>query len=597
MKKFLFTIILSGVALLAYSQQDIQLAMKYYQANEFEKAEVLFEKLYKQKKVKYYFNYYLECLIKQEKFKVAEKKIKKEIKRNPNDYTFRIDLGYLKKQEGKEKEAKENYELVLKNLPADRRAVNQIGSAFTRKKEYEWAEKIYLKGNEMFQNAFVQQLGSVYAIQRKYKEMIDAYLVYLEQDYKTESSVKNIFRSYMKYDPNDDFSTTLERALLLKIQTTKLSIFEELLIWFYLEKTNYSSALIFAKALDKKRNENGVRVYSIGQKAQENYDFRTANKAYSYVVEKGDAFPYYSKAQNALLNVMYKQVESGEIKSEEEINKLENDYLKMIERYGISQRTVDLIIDLAHLQAFYLKKSDAAIELLNNALNVYGVQKNYIAKFLLELGDVYVYAAMPYDAILTYAKLEDKYRDLEITDDAKFSKAKVYFYLGEFQWAKDQWNILKGSPSKLIANDAIFWAYFLDENAGADSLQNALRKYARADLFLYQREYDKALLTIDTLLEEYPAESVVPAGYFLKYEIYYGQKNYEKAAECLKIIAEQYSYVVFADKAVYELAKLYDNQLDNKEKAAEYYKKVFFDFQGSFYTDTSRKRYREILGL
>ncbi len=598
MKKTLFIIIFSSLSILIYAQTDVQLALKYFQDKEFAKAENLFDKLYKQKKSRSYFNYYLDCLINQEKFKEAEKRIKKEIKRHPNDYCFYVDLGYLQKKEGKEAQAEDNFKLVLKNLPSKNQEILRIGNSFSRRQEYEWAEKVYIKGNKMFgQNAFTIQLANVYAGQRDYEKMVNSYLDFLENDYSKMATVKNVFRSYMKYEKTDDFSKILERSLMFKIQKTKLSIFEELLVWFYMEKTNFLSALIFAKALDKRKNENGVRVFTIGKKAQENNDYATANKAYSYVIEKGESFPYYMKAKQALLSVMYQQVEAGDISSSEEIAKLENDYLELINQYGISQRTVDLVIDLAHLQAFYLEKGKNAIELLNKSINIYGVKADYITAFLLELGDIYVYAEMPYDAILTYAKLEDKYPNFEITDQAKFNKAKVYFYLGEFQWAKDQWDILKGSPSKLIANDAIYWSHFLDENAGADSLQTALKKYAKADLFLYQRKYNDALLTIDTLLKEFPTESVVPAGFFLKYQIFMGKKKYEKAAKCLEIIAEQYNYVVFADKAVYELAKLYDYQLDNKEKAAEYYKSIFFDYQGSIFTDPSRKRYRELLDL
>jgi len=39
---------------------------------------------------------------------------------------------------------------------------------------------------------------------------------------------------------------------------------------------------------------------------------------------------------------------------------------------------------------------------------------------------------------------------------------------------------------------------------------------------------------------------------------------------------------------------IYDYDLKNKEKAAEYYKKIMFEHQGSIFTVDARKRYREI---
>jgi predicted Zn-dependent protease len=168
---FLFAIFMQ----VAYAQQDMQLAMKYYNAKEYDKAEVLFDKLYKQRKTKFYFDYYIDCLIFQEKFKEAEKRINKEIKKHPENLTFYIDLGYVKKKNGNENEAEKQYKYVLKNLPENINKIQQIANSFARKREYEWAEKVYLKGNNLFDDYFLQQLANIYALERKNELMIDTY--------------------------------------------------------------------------------------------------------------------------------------------------------------------------------------------------------------------------------------------------------------------------------------------------------------------------------------------------------------------------------------------------------------------------------------
>lgn len=597
MKNIIFSFAFLFLSNFLFSQQDMQLAMEYFKSSEFEKAEVLFEKLYKEKKSKFYFDYYLDCLINQEKFKEAQKKIEKEIKKHPNDLTYKVDMGYLLKKQGKESDAEKEFKSIIKNLPKNKSAIINIGNSFVRKKEYYWAEQTYLEGNKIFVNQFFQHLANVYASERNNAKMIEAYLDLLKTDSKKMATVKSVFTSYMQYDVNDEFTDILRQALIIRVQKDKLETFEELLVWFYQENADFFNAFIYAKALDKRNNENGVRIYRIGNLAFENEDFNTANKAFSYVVDKGVKFPYYFKARFALLDVLYFQVEKGDITTKEEIEDLEQKYLLIINELGISQRTVDLIVNLAHLQAFYIGKSEESITLLLEAIDIEGLSDDFKAKFMLELGDVYVYAEMPWDAVLTYAKIEDRYPNLEITDDAKFKKAKAYFYLGEFQWAKDQWDILKGSPSKLMANDAIYWSHFVDENSSYDSTQNSLKMYARADLYFYQKKYPDAIATVDSIINQYGAEPVVPQGFFLKYEIYKQNKEYQKAAMNLEKIIEQYSYVLFADKALFELAELYENELDNKEKAAEAYKTILFDYQGSLYTEPSRKKYRELSGL
>ncbi|MEN9978639.1 MAG: hypothetical protein RLZZ569_1264, partial [Bacteroidota bacterium] len=53
---------------------------------------------------------------------------------------------------------------------------------------------------------------------------------------------------------------------------------------------------------------------------------------------------------------------------------------------------------------------------------------------------------------------------------------------------------------------------------------------------------------------------------------------------------------ILADDAVFQLAELYENQLNDKEKAATYYKKILLEFKGSLLTIAARKQYRLLRG-
>jgi outer membrane protein assembly factor BamD (BamD/ComL family) len=48
------------------------------------------------------------------------------------------------------------------------------------------------------------------------------------------------------------------------------------------------------------------------------------------------------------------------------------------------------------------------------------------------------------------------------------------------------------------------------------------------------------------------------------------------------------------DDALFQTAKIYDNNLKNKEKASEYYRKILSDHPNSIYSSEARKRFREI---
>ena len=66
---------------------DEQLAAQYYQAGEYDKAVIYYQKLYDKTPISIYYEYYLNCLILTKDYKKAEKTVKKQSSRNPGDIT------------------------------------------------------------------------------------------------------------------------------------------------------------------------------------------------------------------------------------------------------------------------------------------------------------------------------------------------------------------------------------------------------------------------------------------------------------------------------------------------------------------------------
>ncbi len=62
----------------------------------------------------------------------------------------------------------------------------------------------------------------------------------------------------------------------------------------------------------------------------------------------------------------------------------------------------------------------------------------------------------------------------------------------------------------------------------------------------------------------------------------------------LEQIVSDFAYESLADDALYELAELYNYQLDKKEEAKALYMQMILDYPGSIYVEESRKKYREL---
>ena len=79
-------------------------------------------------------------------------------------------------------------------------------------------------------------------------------------------------------------------------------------------------------------------------------------------------------------------------------------------------------------------------------------------------------------------------------------------------------------------------------------------------------------------------------------ELYEITGFYKKAETNYLKIIELYKDEILADDAYFKLANLYENQLQNPQKAKEYYEQIIFDFADSIYFTQARKRYRILRG-
>ena len=59
-----------------------------------------------------------------------------------------------------------------------------------------------------------------------------------------------------------------------------------MLVWLFMQQDEFGAAFIYSKALDKRLNENGHRMYELATIAHENQVYKTAIDAYEYLIKK-----------------------------------------------------------------------------------------------------------------------------------------------------------------------------------------------------------------------------------------------------------------------------------------------------------------------
>lgn len=578
---------------------DMQLGTEYFRNREFEKALSIFEKLHEENPSQVTYHYYYSCLIELRNFKKAEQVTRKQIKANPGNLRYQIDLGFVYMSNGEAEKAKRQYDEVINGLNADMRIINEAANAFMIRLENEYAIKAYLKGRELLGGSynFHMELGNLYDRMGDFENMVTEYLNQIRVDGTNISQIQNRFQNAMKTDIDDKRTQYLRTSLLRNIrQYPDVPVYSELMLWFAIQQEDFESAYAQAVALDRRFNESGDRVFSIAQLSLANKEYDIAVRAYEYLIGRGEENRYYLHSRIEILNAEYQRLNSIYPIDQELLAQLEKRYLKTLDELGKNRFTVALIRDLANLYAFKLYDTGKAIELLYEALGIAGIGQQNQAGCKLDLADILLFTGDVWEATLLYSQVEKEFPNEPIGHEAKFRNARLSFFIGEFVWARAQLNVLRAATSKLIANDAMALSLVIKDNMDPDSTFGALSYFARAELHSYRNRDDLAMITLDSLIANYPYHTIHDDVLFKKAEISIRRLEFTEAGNQLQQIVTQYPDGLIADKALFRLAEVYEIYLNDPEKAMEYYKELLLKYPASLQAAPARQRFRALRG-
>jgi tetratricopeptide (TPR) repeat protein len=179
---------------------------------------------------------------------------------------------------------------------------------------------------------------------------------------------------------------------------------------------------------------------------------------------------------------------------------------------------------------------------------------------------------------------------------ARFKVAKTSYYKGDFKWAESQLKILKQSTSQLTANDALDLKLLISDNKLEDSLQVALKQYAKADLLAFQNKTKAAISKLSSILENHKTETIVAQTLLKQAQLFELEKEFESAQNNYEKLIADFKEGFLIDDALFALATLYENKLAQPERAKELYETIIFNHADSIYFVEARKRYRALRG-
>ncbi|MFM1915026.1 MAG: hypothetical protein RLZZ531_695 [Bacteroidota bacterium] len=586
---------------LSYGQTetDIQLAQYYYTNGEFDKASMYYEKLYATDPSKVIFTRYFECLMEIQDFKTAEKVIKKQANANKVDLELQVTYAQFYEEVNEGSKAKKIYEEILESVNSNPGLTIQIYQAFIARGKVEYAKATLDKGRKLAPSyPFNFQYADYYSLAGNKPEMMREYIDYLELQPSMKESIQLAINSRVDLSKSEsaDF-IALKELLIGKTQKQNAPlIYSEMLIWLFVQNQNFNGALIQAQSIDKRIQGDGSRVYDLGLICVENKANDIARKCFDYVISLGSNQPLYFEAQKSLLNTRFIEITTNRAYSEQEISATIQDYKAALERLGKSRFTFQIILELAHIKAFYGNQIEESIQDLTQLLQTPGLTDMQRAQVKMHLADVNVLGGDIWEASLLYMQVDTDFKFEPIGNEAKYKNARVFYFDGEFDFAQGQLGVLKESTSKIIANDALQLSVMITDNYGLDSNYQAMMWFATAERLIEQHRYDSAFVLFDSIQINFPMHSLADEILFRKGKAMEQQGKWVAAAEYYNDLLKFHSDDILGDDALFRLADMEENQFQNKEKALEYYKRLVIDFKGSLFSTEARNRIRVLRG-
>ena len=569
--------------------QEQQLAYQYYRNGDYEKAISIYKKLHEQNPINTnYLSYLINSYQQTEAYDEVVVLIDANLKKYPKKQYLLIELGYNFQLQHLQEKATPYYDEALKKIEEIPSLGYIIGKTFQDNHLLDYALKAYQKAMVLNPAAnYNFQIARIYGEKGDVEKMFDTYLNLIEGNERFEPSVKNYLGQFVTDDSENENNAKLKRLLLIRNQNNPTNAWNRLLSWLFLQQKEYSKALIQEKALFKRNPESLINIINLGKIAFNNNDYSTSAQSFNYVLENTNQLETELTSKLFLLQI--------KINTSSDSSLIESQFEELFKQYGKNKNTINIQAVYADFLAFKKNEPKKAIAELRQSLKL-PINDFQEGNLKIKLADILVFTNKFSSALINYTQVQHKLKNHLIGHKARFKIAQTSYFKGDFKWAQTQLKVLKNSTSQLIANDALDLNLLITDNAVKDSLKLALKTYARADLLSFQNKNKLAIDVLNKLLTQYKGHPIEDESLFKQAQLFQKEGNFELAENnYLKIITLNKDDIL-ADDSHYFLAELYFNDLNNTEKAKEYYKKIVFEYPSSIYLVEARKKFRMLRG-
>jgi tetratricopeptide (TPR) repeat protein len=592
-QRFLWMFLLGTVSPL-FSQDNVRLARSLYEKQDFQKAALLYEDLFQKEPLnnEYYENL-IQSLVALKDYKKALKIIRKTVKISPQPLIYMVDECWISQQENpKDKTHIKLFQLILDKSTEQINIALLAADRFQTRNMPDEAIELLVNAEETF-GSNPRITNEIALLELKKGNRLQALDRYLDMIVRSNASFEQLKRVFDTYITDTADIKALQDMLMVKIkQFPHVQGLSEWLKWTFVELQDWEKAFVYTRSLDLRLKEDGYRMFELAHICSSNGDLNTGIKCLEYLLNKGENAYGYNESQSLWFDLIYKQHYQYGTELPSQFDVKINAFLNENSPAKSNLNTGIIWANILHQK----NEIDSAYQIIKRYTEASYLDKRTQAQAKIALADLLIQQGDVYQSELYLAQVEKNLKDEPLGQEAKFKRAELSFYRGDYEWANMQLDVLKGATSQLISNDAMELALCITDNLGIDSNYTALEWYSRARLFQKQNRPDSAHGYLDKISKEFPTHSLADEVHFMKAQLFEKAGDLEKAIYHLEVLIETYPTDIFADNALFNLAQIYQFKLKAPEKAQQAYEKLILNYTQSLFIAESRIQFRKLRG-
>jgi tetratricopeptide (TPR) repeat protein len=364
----------------------------------------------------------------------------------------------------------------------------------------------------------------------------------------------------------------------------------------YLSSGKYIQSFSQAIALDKRFGQGITNTLETIKKTLEAKEYRFASIMTKRALRTFERADWQYQFKKLAIEIQDKQIAELSQTDTTAVKELVDSYEEISKEADNLEELVDITDRIAYLKMNFLDKPSEAISDLTKFFSDNSLPRSLENNLRMSLAQAYVLDNQPWEASLIYLDISRVEGDSDISHQAKLNNARIHFFEGNFDLAKNQLDILKLATTRLISNDAIDLSFIIQENLILDNQGDALKQYARITFLEEQKRFAEALQSYDTLSQNLGEHILQDDILYRMAQVSTFLSDKERPKEFYQKLIDKYPNSIHADNAYLELAKIFirNNTESDLQKADQLLLDLIKKYPASSLQVEARKLLRNI---